>query len=799
MSSAILCFLLLNAPTTFAAAKLADQRNVIFDRYTTEDGLSHTAITAITQDKYGFMWIGTQEGLNRFDGYKFENFYHRDDVEGAISNNSINVIEEGADGNLWVGTDNGLNLLNIDTLAFIPVSIRNESKETFQVLSLHEDSSGTLWIGTSSGLFSRPAGIKPHQNSTIVAGVDRIEIRDIIEDRRNIIWVTTDIDGLLRYDKETNRLLKHSSSLAGARSIIQLPNGSVWVANTSGGIAYLDSKLSLLSSHNSLTGTDARLPENRVRKFLVDKQGEIWVGTAGGLHLFDKNTSNFTLYVHDDTNPDSLSDNNVTDMYQDSGGVIWIGTYHGLSRFNAETLSFPKFRSATHEGLRSDATTSFTQGMGDDVWIGTFGGLHLWDSAQRRFKHFTADEYGLSDNRVMSLLAIEDTLWIGTMRGGINILKDDEIFALLEHDSLDEASISSNSVSTIYRDKNGDIWAATYGGGVNRYIGKGRFERFPKPSLPEGKFGSLRTLDIAEDDNGNLWIATDGGGVTVLNPATGTTTNITHDANTENSISSDNITTILHHKGEMWIGTRDSGLNRFNPSTGKFTYYGRTTGLASDVVYGMLVAANGELWISGGRGLSILNPLSGSVRIYDSTHGLQSDDFNSGAYAKLSDGTFIFGGNNGFNAFYPEKIQSNEHIPPIRITQFSKFNNPVQLDSPIYKTERIELSHRDSVFGLEFAAMDFTAPRKNRFRYRLEGFDRDWTEAIDTHQVTYTNLDAGNYLFSLQGSNNDGVWNESGTSLEIIVHPPIWATWWAYAIYLAIGLVLIRQALEANQ
>lgn len=793
----MLCALIFLPHSAFAASKLADQRNVIFDRYTTEHGLSHAAITAITQDHYGFMWIGTQEGLNRFDGYKFQNFYHRDDVEGSISNNSINALLTDSDGVVWVGTDDGLNRLTPDRSKFQKVSLGQEPELVVSII--FESTDKTIWVGTQEGLFYLDGKGTAIRAMSAKGELDTASIRDIFQDNAGVLWVATDHFGILK-QPEKNReftqvaVLRHLS----IRDIVQDTKGELWLGGNGGSITIYNAKNERVRSYN---GRDAEsgLETSRVRAILTDTAGAIWVGTAHGLHLFDSLSDTFTKYTHDDTDPHSISDNNVLNLYQDRGGVIWIATFNGLSKFNAETNFFPGFRKATNSGLESDATTSFAEGNNSDVWIGTFGGLHKWDGKASKFRHFSSSSDGLSDNRIMSLKQIGEELWIGTMTSGINIFENDELVALMQHDELDPNSISSNAISGFHHSNKGEVWVSTYGGGVNRYIGDGRFERFPKPGQKDGRFSNTRTLGITSGPNNKLWIATDGGGVVILDPESGETEIHRHDSNNPESISSDNITSILNSGNSVWVGTRDNGLNQYIPQTKTFRTYNRTSGLASDLVYGILADKDGSIWVSGGKGLSVLNPNNGNVKTYDSTHGLQSDDFNSGAYLELSDGTFLFGGNNGFNAFYPERVKQNEYVAPVRITQFSRFNEPIILNSPVYETDSIELDHNDSVFGFEFAVMDYTAPRKNRFRYRLEGFDRRWTEPTDSHQVTYTNLDPGNYRFSVQGANNDGVWNEVGTSIGITVKPPIWATWWAYAIYFVVALVLVRQALEANQ
>ncbi|MCH8257544.1 MAG: PAS domain S-box protein [Proteobacteria bacterium] len=398
----------------------------------------------------------------------------------------------------------------------------------------------------------------------------------------------------------------------------------------------------------------------------------------------------------------------------------------------------------------------------------------------------------------MSLFMNGDELWIGSMVGGVSVVKNDVVIRTFTTDSDDANSISSNAVSRIIKDGKGRIWLTTYGGGVNRYIGDGMFKRYPNVTNPYGAFNDLRALDIVEAADGAMWIASNGGGVTLLDPESGDTMSFQHDPNDKNTLSSDNVISLLRTDETIWIGTRDRGMNRFIKNSGTFKRYSKGQGLASDAVYGMLEDLDGNIWVSGGKGLSVLNPVKDTFQNYNSIHGLQSDDFNSGAYLKLSDGSFIFGGNNGFNAFDPGRISRNQYVPPIRLTSFSKFNKEFALPAPIDRTDLIELEYSDFVIGFEFAALDYTAPKKNRFKYKLEGFDRDWVDSGGGRQATYTNLDAGTYVFRVKGSNNDGVWNEEGTQVKLVVSPPIWATWWAYLIYILAFALGLYQLLQAN-
>ena len=786
--------------------RLADQRHVIFDRLGTEDGLSQAVVTSVVQGASGFIWIGTAEGLNRYDGYSFETFYHTDDAPRSLSHDHVWDLLVDSNGTLWIGTDAGLNKFNDITgdFDFIDVDAGLGAIHS-AVHSLYEDSKGQIWIGTGSGLVLMDArGHLTHFHHSGLDGtsIGRGSIRTVLEDSKGRLWVGTEYDGVNLLDPETGQFIRYGHDPGNdnsigddyVRFILEADDGKLWLATFDGGISIFDPETEQASR---LTGTSS----NRVRTLMKDDNGDIWAGTNGGLNLWRPQTETFDVFSQDPTDVHSMSDNKVIEIYQDAGGVIWVGTFNGLSKWNAQTEIFPHIRQSSvgKISLTSNSITSFAETANKDVWIGTFGGLNRWNSRRGQFDDLSGISVDLNDGLVMSLLEKDGVLWVGTMAGGVNLVKDNRVIGRFEHDEKDPSSISSNAISRIYQDSKNRLWFTTYGGGVNLYQGDGKFKRYPVKDNPKGAFRDKRTLDIVEGPDGRFWVATDGGGLLVLDAETGDTKAFVHKPDDPSSLSSDNVISILYANGVMWVGTRDRGLNVYDSETHGFKRISKADGLSSGTVYGMLEDDAGRIWTSGGKGMSVLDPQTGEFVIYDSTHGLQSDDFNSGAYLKLSDGTFLFGGSNGFNAFDPDEIRGNTYVPPIRLTRFSKFNQEQRLEQPVYKTEIVNLAHNDSVIGFEFSALDYTAPKKNRYRYMLEGFDRDWVEANDSRQVTYTNLDSGDYVFRVVGSNNDNVWNEEGATLKIVVSPPLWATWWAYLVYALLCLVCFNQVQKANE
>lgn len=789
---AVLCSLA--ALNGYSEERLADQRTIIFDRLSPEDGLSQGIVTAVVQDSDGFLWIGTQEGLNRYDGESFLKFYHDESDPNSLVHDHIRGLHVDSRHRLWVATDSGINRFSFSTQDFERFSL---SENTEPVYSIAETHSGVIIVGSALGLY-----YFDETRSEFVSYVDELidtSVRSLAVSGSQDLLVGTETNGLYFISAETRSLERFPVSIPGrdVRDILEDSAGRLWVGTFNSGLSIYSPKSGELKHFEFGVKRDS-LSSNRIRSLLEDHEANIWIGTDNGLHLYKEN-GDFTRYRHDLSNPRSISDNTILELYQDRGGVVWIGTYYGVSKWNAKVELFPYFRRPANTviGSESNNITAFEEGPDGNVWIGTLSGLMEWDHSSGVLIPHEIEATGLIDSRVMSLRRNGNELWAGTMTQGIHVIKDGLVEKIYRHEPDTDSSLSSNAITKMYRDQAGDMWIATYGGGVNRYLGGGRFKRYPDPLLAIGSFPDLRSLDIVEVREGEMWIATQGGGVVILDSETGETTTLSHDPSDKSSIPSNEVLSLLPDEDGVWIGTVNRGLAFYSFETRKVSRYSRRTdGLASDAVYGLLKDSEDRIWLSGGKGLSVLDTETNSFRLFDSSHGLQSSDFNSGAYAALSDGSFLFGGNNGFNAFYPEKITINGHVPPVHITEVQLFNEPISL--PDKESDLLELQHSDSVISFAFAALDFTTPARNQYRYKLEGFDTDWRDADGGKKVTYTNLDAGRYTFTVIGSNNDGVWNEEGASLSFLVLPAPWLTWWAYSAYLGGFLLLMYVAINAN-
>ena len=801
-------------PDVNASSDLHEFSNGVFERLHTTDGLSHGQVVAIHQDGAGFMWFGTHEGLNRYDGNSFRSYYASKTEPASLSNDVIWDLVEAPGGGMWVATNHGLNKYRPASDDF--ESFRLDDEYRFgatheRIYTLFVDSAGALWVGTGEGL-ARWLGddrFEHHHHDendphSIAAGA----VRSIVESEDGSMWVGIQEGGISRLDRTSNRFERYSHVPSNPQSlsdnfvrVLVEYESKIWAGTYDGGVSILDPASGTFERLLPDALDPRGISSSRVRALYVDPAGKLWLGTDGGLQLYQQETGTFRRFVFDVANPRSLSDDIVYDILEDRGGVLWVATFGGISKWNRGVVSFASFSPDNNlgKGLVGAAIMAFTEDDRGDVWIGTLTGVSKWDSSSRRFRTVVRSS-GLGNDRYMSLENDDGVIWAGTMSDGVHLINDEGVFDSFRHDASDPKSLAHNGVSSVLKDSQGRIWVGTYGGGFHLYLGDREFKRFPDPDtgvIPRndtGPFSALTVVKLHEGKPGEIWVAAGHSGVGRFDPST----EKMHWLRGELDGPIDYAVSILRTSDALWVGSYDQGATRFELISGNVTSFGKNEGLASDAVYGILEDDSGHVWLSGGKGLSVYDTNTMAFDRFDESHGLQSNDFNSGAYYKLTDGTLLFGGNNGFNAFNPDTVRRNEYVPEVRVTAISKLNEQVFFKEPAYALDRFELEHSDYVVGFEFAALDYTSPKDNLYRYKLEGLHDDWVDAGRSRQASFTNLSAGDYTFRVQGSNSDGVWNREGASIDILVHPPFWATWWAYLIYGIVGLFVLWQMYMYN-
>jgi serine phosphatase RsbU (regulator of sigma subunit)/ligand-binding sensor domain-containing protein len=804
----------------------ADTGNAKFGHLTIREGLSQSSVRDILQDSRGFLWFATVDGLNRYDGYSFNILKPDPDNPNSIASPFLRSIIEDRNGILWIGT-NGEGFDRYDPATGQFAHFRNDpanpdSLSFNYVWKIHEDRSGILWLGTDGGGLNRfdpETGHFTHyrHDPSNPRGISHDRVLGISEDGNGILWIATRGGGLNRFDPETGYFTyyRHEPGNPDSLSddytwtVYADPEDGVWVGTLTGGVNRLNPETGGFTHYRHEPGNPDSLSNNEVHAIFRDRRGTLWVGTNGGICKLDEQTGRFTRYSHNPNNPDSLSNNHILCAYEDRSGVLWFGTeVGGVNKLDRNQEHFQHYRKNPAEddasSLPDNRIWSIYEDSSGGLWVGTrdrgFARIDRKTGESVHYGNDPSDPRNLRGRYVRCLYAAPSEpgiLWVGV--DGIGVIKfgmeAGQALKHYRHDPLDPHSLSSDRVYTVYEDRSGVLWVGTRFGGLNRFDReKERFTRYRNDPNNPKTLSNDYLYDILEDRRGGFWIGTFAGGLNRMDRQTGTFTAFRHQPGRADTISS-NCILCIHEDGSgtIWLGTGGGGLSKLQRDSGAFKNYGAKEGLPNAVIYGILEDDNHNLWLSTNNGLCRFNTNNESVKNYTDREGLQSNEFNGGSYFRSPrTGEMFFGGINGFNAFYPERIKDNTYAPPVVITAFRKFNREVILEHPITEVEEITLSYRDYVFSFEFAALDFTVPGKNQYAYMMKGLDEDWIRTGAWNRIaTYTTLKPGEYEFLVKGSNNDGTWNDAGKSIKVIITPPYWQTWWFELLAVLAGLAVV--------
>lgn len=787
-----------------------------FTRISREQGLSENNVTAILQDKKGFLWIGTANGLNRYDGYTFTNFHHDPADPHSISSNIIRTIYEDHSGFLWIGTANGLNKFNHFTGHFSAIKHDSSKKNSLShndVTALYEDTEGFLWVGTKRGLNR----FDPQKNLFKLLKSNKKKLQSISDNDITVIyadnndrrlkkmWVGTRNGGLNLFDQQNWKFGRFTTENDyptklrdnGITSINSDQAGTLWVGTRNGGLHEVKSSPNGYVVSEIFAGEPTlHLSDTYIRSIIIDNTGKRWIGTRNGLNIVAPSNKTIQICRYNSSQPKSLSDNNISALFIDRAGVLWIGTSNGgLNKFLPTTAYFESFTPTISQSQTEQSTgifTSLTQTRDTTLWGGTSEGLFFTSiqnisgiSVFNNQRLLTSKNSNISDNHIQAVLQdYKGVIWVGTENGLNKFDKKTSRFLVLRHNPLDSSSLSDDFINCLLEDRNHNLWIGTAGGGVNRLDPHtGKITIYKNDLLSPRSLSDNYVFTLFEDRLGNIWIGTSGG-LNKFNPETNDFTSYRHDEKKSSSLSDNSILTIYEHSnGDLWIGTFGGGLNRFQISTGQFEHFREKNGFLSDVVYGILEDSHRQLWVSTSRGLvNILfssqfkNP---NYRIFDANNGLSSNEFRKGAFYKGLDGKLYLGTGDGFTTFHPDSIRDNPLKPQIVITSFRIYNQPVFTDSLIHEKKQLRLQYTDNSFSFEVSALDFINPQKNRYAYRLLNFDDRWVLLNSSERlIRYTNLDPGDYVLQVKASNSDGIWNEDGITLHIQIFPPWWKTLW---------------------
>jgi ligand-binding sensor domain-containing protein/signal transduction histidine kinase len=660
--------------------------------------------------------------------------------------------------------------------------------------------------------------------------------------------------GLNRFDPDKksfdhfnfNKSNEDLSANFAVTSIAEDTAGNLWWGTSGEGLYCFNWKSNKLRHYKNDRTLPSSLGSDQVLSLYMEENGQIWIGTnGGGLNIFDPQTSKFSRFENNPENPFSISDDHVYVIFKDSAKVYWIGTDDGLNQFFPRKGRFYRIKSdpADPISLTNNLIRSVYQDRGGILWVGTYSGaLNKFDRKKAVFKNYRqnpAKSHSLSDKNVWGICEDKQGfLWVGTNHGLNRLDRNEDIFKQYFNDPENPKSLSHNLVRTIYQYRSGELWIGTEGGGLNRYDSENdNFERFLYDPKNRNSISDNGLRHIFEDAQGNMWIATLNG-LNKFNRRKKTFKRYRYDPNDNHSISGNHVRYIYQDKrgaiwvgtfsglslyikkndnfitfrnnpsnisslsndrvlcmhedknGNFWIGTYGGGLDKLDRDEFIFTHYSSEDGLPNNSIYGILEDSDGILWLSTNQGLSRFDPEEGTITNYDSKDGLQGNEFNGNAFYKNRRGEMFFGGINGFTRFLPSSVKNNEHLPPIVLTSFKKYDKEVHLEKTLSKLAEIELSYRDQFFSFEFAALDFTNPQKNKYSYMLEGFDKEWIDSGTRRYANYTNLSGGEYNFRVKGANNDALWNNEGASIKLIIHPPFWQTWW-FKFFLVILILFL--------
>lgn len=793
----------------------AAQKDINFTSLTTKDGLSSNMVNAILKDKFGLLWFGTEDGLDKFDGTKFKVYRHKVGDITSLQANEILSLHEDKAGNLWVGTSGGsLSLYDRKRDAFInfpsgqtPNSILNNV-----IRAVCSDNLGKIWIVHYEGVDVFDPITKKSERFPLITSnpgsIQQIHGLCAYQDSKHRMWIGT-TDGLFRYDVKSRSLKKFQyskqdpMSLAdnGVNAIAEDKQGNIWIG-TSGGLSLLRKDETGFINFKKTGDNTKSLSSDIINSIAVDEE-KLWLGTIAGLDIFDIKTYEVDKFGFDYRNIHGLTAPSIRSIYIDNQGIYWLAMFGGgVNKYdkNLNLFNFVTSNVFDELGLNASMVSAFAEGKNGKVFVGTQGGgLSLFDPKTKLFQRFSIRSRRKDSDDRFSVLSLtwnkKDQLMIGTYTDGLFVLDPftGKYQQLMQGSNAQD--LNSNDIFCLKKDSKGNIWAGTNGGGINvlNEDNKVIVRYTPDPvaandiKLPINGF----IRDIEEDRDGNIWIATHGGGIAVLQPLSGKFT-IYNTATSQ--LPNDKVQSLMEDsRGNIWAGTFGGGLVIINRRTGQFNVLSEKEGLENNAVYKIIEDQQGLIWVSTNKGISSIDIITKKINNYNHHNGVQNNNFVHEAGIRLSTGELYFGGLEGFNYFNPVHFRKNNNIPSVLITDLRISNRSVapSEDGPINEhisvAKKINLNHKQN-FSLSFVGLNFTSPGQNQYAYKLEGFDKDWNYVGNSTSASYTNLDPGEYVFRVKASNNDAVWNNEGTSIKIFVHPPFWRTSYAYILY---GLVFI--------
>jgi len=872
--SVLLCML-------FSAQLHAQKTTIRFNRLTIDDGLSLSSVYCIFEDSKGFMWFGTEDGLNKYDGKSFTIYRPQAGVENSLSYKWTEIIFEDSRGQLWFGSKGGLSVFNPLNETFGQYRSDAQNKATLSndtITAINEGPDGSLWVGTLAGLNRIEPKAGNAERVSLIGNNNTFsssQIFDIVCEPDGDIWVAAE-DGLF-FASEKNPVfslpVSRTVNLNQSVYTLVIENNTLWAGTNKGLVSYdINSGLETLYEIG-LCGDNA-VYENKIEKLVLDKQGKIWAGTPGGLFLFNKDKVEFICLAEARDASQSLSVNTAKPTCLDSRDNLWYGTFgSGLYRINTEKMEVENYLNNTADpgSLSQNSINCIFEDRCGVIWIGTFGaGISVYDRLAHKFRlitHDPLDENSLSSNFIWTVFEANDgSLWAGTNTDGLNRYSPKTgKFTRFVHNNAIPGSLSAASVRKVFQDSKGIIWVGTDGGGLNRFDPKtekfinyvsdpdnpktlssnsvrvisedragnlwigtrnglnkfdrntGRCKRFlNNPANPESISHNFIYSGIYEDHLGNLWIGTYGGGLNKMDVQNEIFKAYRYNPEIAGCISNDIVFSVYEDDdGILWVGTND-GLNRFDPQQEKFIRFGIEQGLPNDVIYGVLPDGQNNIWLSTNLGISKFNLSDYTVENFDVGDGLQSNEFNGGAFHGGKSGKLYFGGVYGLNIINPKKVIKTENNANVVLTGIDILGKKVNvgsvalvdqhtlssgmpievgdhflMENAIAYANGIKLDYKHRFLGFEFAVLNVPPSEKMAYSYKMENMDEDWNNSGSRSYVTYANMAPGNYTFKVRAENQSGEVSPNIAELKIAIAPPYWKTWWFYLIELLLALTII--------
>lgn len=800
-----------------------------FRHLTINDGLSQNAVFSITQDQKGFMWFGTKDGLNRYDGQSFKVFQHDPSDSTSISGNYITALFADKRGWIWVGTlENGLNYYQPEKDRFFNLKDIIQSPGNpiqDQIRSIAEDLGGNIWIGTrTNGIYrinrdpdsGAPLSINNYRKQD---GLANNYIYEIYVDKNGNVWIGSDRT-ISRHEPKTGSFQNFEIDFDESNQTEYLlyyaidaihpgPKNKLWLGTTEG-LKLFDKRTGKTEkfSYGEYSNRDGY---NRIRQIAEDSRGNLWLGTPSALTIFNPVTVEYHSYKSDPTRSSSISFNSITALYKSRNGLFWLGTAGmGIDIYDPKSNRFPTLTGIElNPSLNSFSIREILVDQSGDVWLVT-DRPYRWNRNEQTLEDmnnlflpegFTERYNDIPNSSKVEIWELIETqggsLWAATTLGLIHYDPMMNQVHMYEYSENKTDGLPQREVYGVFEDAAGEVWAIT-----ENFLShlkdptNGIFKNYrynPNESIRE----QIRPVTF-EENSGNFWIGTSSG-LLYFDRMTESFQKFEHHSSDPNSLSHNLVKSILPDPQDpeqfLWIGT-SGGLNKLDTQSKVFRHYTTADGLPNNVIYAILPDESGDLWVSTNRGLSKFHPDEMKFRNYDVRDGLQSNEFNTGAYFRSSSGELFFGGIKGLNFFYPERITDNPNLPEIALTGFQIDKKEINfqdsrdiLDAPLPSAKKIQVRHSDEVLTFRFAALDYSAPEKNQYAYKLEGLSDNWVELGNYASAIFTNIPHGEYTLRIKASNNDGVWNEAGLGIDLIVTPPWWATWWAYAVYVLLFLM----------